>query len=112
MLPVVLVHIISIWIFFKVQEKVISSTTTEPILRLFVLINCIFHAESKYGDENKNLICLSQKNCNVTCTQHCSRKLNWNDNIGTAPLTKKKACFVLYLKIINTFLKNNICTLQ
>ena len=29
---------------------------------------------------------------------------------GSAPLTKqnKIACFVLYLKIINTFLKNNI----
>ena len=30
------------------------------------------------------------------------------------PLTKKKkkiACFVLYLKIINTFLENDICIL-
>ena len=26
----------------------------------------------------------------------------------TAPQTKKLACFVLYLKIINTFLKNNM----
>ena len=30
---------------------------------------------------------------------------------GTAPPTPKLACFVLYLKIINTFLKNNICIL-
>ena len=30
---------------------------------------------------------------------------------GTAPPTPKLACFVLYLKIINIFLKNNICIL-
>ena len=29
----------------------------------------------------------------------------------TAPSTPKLACFVLYLKIINIFLKNNICIL-
>ena len=28
---------------------------------------------------------------------------------GTAPPTPKIACFVLYLKIINIFLKNNTC---
>ena len=28
---------------------------------------------------------------------------------GTAPSTPKLACFVLYLKIINVFLKNNTC---
>ena len=31
---------------------------------------------------------------------------------GTAPPTPKLACFVLYLKIINTFLKNDICSFQ
>ena len=30
---------------------------------------------------------------------------------GTAPPTPKLACFVLYLKTINTFLKTNICIL-
>ena len=28
---------------------------------------------------------------------------------GTAPPTPKLPCFVLYLKIINIFLENNIC---
>ena len=31
---------------------------------------------------------------------------------GTAPPTQKLTCFVLYLKIISPFLKNNICMLQ
>ena len=31
---------------------------------------------------------------------------------GQSTPNQKLACFVLYLKIINTFLKNNICTLK
>ena len=31
-----------------------------------------------------------------------------NRVLGYTPLTKKLACFVLYLKIFNTFLKSNI----
>ena len=30
---------------------------------------------------------------------------------GNCTPNQKLACFLLYLKIINTFLKNNICTL-
>ena len=31
--------------------------------------------------------------------------------MGTAPPTQKLACFVLFLKIISIFLKNDICIL-
>ena len=35
----------------------------------------------------------------------------WGIKGETALPNQKLACFVLYLKIINTFLKNNICIL-
>ena len=35
-----------------------------------------------------------------------------NNLRGYCTLNHKLACFVLYLKIINTLLKNNICTLK
>ena len=37
------------------------------------------------------------------------QNINWG---GTTPPTPKLACFVFYLKINNTFLKNNVCILQ